>query len=236
MALPKMITPTYELEIPSTDEKIKFRPFLVKEEKILLLAMESGKPEDIVKAIKQIVNECTYKKLNVETMPMFDIEYIFMRVRGKSVGEKIQLSVICPDDEQTRVPVTVNLSDINVHMTADHTNEINITDDVKMFMRYPILKDMGNGFLDLNSAAKTFSIMEKCVDSIMYGDKTFNKIDMTDKELTDFIDSMTNEQIERVVDFFETMPKIRHGVNVTNPNTKVKSEVVLEGLENFLEY
>jgi hypothetical protein len=236
MALPKLNTPTYELVLPSTGEKVKYRPFLVKEQKVLMIAKETENYEDIANAVGNLVHSCTFGKIDAETSPMFDIEYIFMRVRGKSVGEKIQLSVICPDDEQTRVPVTVNLSDINVHMTADHTNEINITDDVKMFMRYPILKDMGNGFLDLNSAAKTFSIMEKCVDSIMYGDKTFNKIDMTDKELTDFIDSMTNEQIERVVDFFETMPKIRHGVNVTNPNTKVKSEVVLEGLENFLEY
>ena len=226
MALPKLNTPTYELVLPSTGEKVKYRPFLVKEQKVLMIAKETENYEDIANAVGNLVHSCTFGKIDAETSPMFDIEYIFMRVRGKSVGEKIQLSVICPDDEQTRVPVTVNLSDINVHMTADHTNEINITDDVKMFMRYPILKDMGNGFLDLNSAAKTFSIH--------YGDKIYNRVDITDKEMNDFIDSMSNAQLESVMNFFDSMPKLRHVIKVTNPNTKVKSEVVLEGLTSFL--
>ena len=201
-----------------------------------MIAKESEKYEDIANAVGNLVQNCTFGKVNAETSPMFDIEFIFMKVRAKSVGEKVDISVLCPDDEKTRVNIKINLEEVNVHMTADHTNEINITDDVKIFMRYPILKDMDNGFLDLDNAAKTFSIMEKCVDSIVYGDKTFNRIDMTEKELTDFVDSMTNSQIDGVVEFFETMPKIRHVVQVTNPKTKVKSEVVLEGLENFLEY
>jgi len=236
MTLPKLNTPTYELVLPSTGEKIKFRPFLVKEQKLLMIAKESEKYEDIANAVGNLVQNCTFGKVNAETSPMFDIEFIFMRIRGKSVGEKVDISVLCPDDEKTRVAIKVNLEEVDVHMTADHTNEINITDDVKIFMRYPILKDMDNGFLDLDNAAKTFSIMEKCVHSIVYGDKTFNRIDMTEKELTDFVDSMTNSQIDGVVEFFETMPKIRHVVEVTNPKTRVKSEVVLEGLENFLEY
>jgi len=236
MALPKLNTPTYELVLPSTGEKIKYRPFLVKEQKLLMIAKESEKYEDIANAVGNLVHSCTFGEINAETSAMFDIEYIFMKVRSKSIGEVVEISVLCPDDEKTRVPIKINLEEVNVHMTADHTNEINITDDVKIFMRYPILKDMDNGFLDLDNAAKTFMIMEKCVDSIVYGDKTFNRIDMTEKELTDFIDSMTSEQVEGVIEFFDTMPKIRHVVEVTNPNTKKKSEVVLEGLENFLEF
>tara|TARA_B100000424_G_C22826404_1_gene441748 strand:+ start:18 stop:728 length:711 start_codon:yes stop_codon:yes gene_type:complete len=236
MALPKLNTPTYELVLPSTGEKIKYRPFLVKEQKVLMIAKESEKYEDIANAVGNLVASCTFGKVNAETSPMFDIEFIFMRIRGKSIGEKVDISVLCPDDEKTRVPVKINLEEINVNMTVDHTNEVEITKDVKVIMRYPILKDMDNGFLDLDNAARTFMIMEKCVDSIIHGDKTFNRIDMTEKELTDFVDSMTTDQIDGIINFFDTMPKIRHVVEVTNPNTNKKSEVVLEGLESFLEF
>ena len=230
------MTKLYKIDSFYAKTKYKYHKYIKEKFLELIKQAPAEKYEDIANAVGNLVHSCTFGEINAETSAMFDIEYIFMKVRSKSIGEVVEISVLCPDDEKTRVPLKINLEDVNVHMTADHTNEINITDDVKIFMRYPILKDMDNGFLDLDNAAKTFMIMEKCVDSIVYGDKTFNRVDMTEKELTDFIDSMSTEQIEGVIKFFDTMPKIRHGVEVTNPNTRKKSEVVLEGLENFLEY
>ena len=233
MALPKLETPIYETELPSTGEKIKYRPFLVKEQKLLLLAQESKDTEETMQSMTQVINSCTFNKINTLTSPLFDIEYLFLRIREKSVGSKITIMVTCPDDNKTKVPVKMNLKDVNVQMTAGHTNEIKISKDIKIFMKYPLLSDIAKAE---NEGADTsvFSILQQCVHEVHHGDTIYHKVDMTDKDLEEFIDSFSTEQFELVTEFFETMPKLRHIVNVTNPNTKVKSEVVIEGLDSFL--
>tara|TARA_Y100000389_G_C17400452_1_gene485028 strand:- start:202 stop:909 length:708 start_codon:yes stop_codon:yes gene_type:complete len=234
MALPKLNTPTYELVLPSTNEKIKFRPFLVKEQKVLLIAQESNDDEQVANAMGHLVKECTFGKVNPDTAPMFDIEYLFLRIRGKAVGETVELNITCPDDEKTKVRTKVNLDEINVQMTAEHTNEIKLSDSIKMFLRYPLLSDMKGVIGDVGDIERVFAILKKCINEIHHGDKIYNRVDITDKELEEFIDSMTNDQLQTVMDFFDTMPKLRHAVKVTNPKTKVKSEVVVEGLQSFL--
>ena len=234
MALPKLNTPTYELVLPSSGEKIKYRPFLVKEQKILLIAQESNNDDEIANAMSNIVRTCTFDKIDPDTAPMFDIEYIFLKVRGKSVGETIDLNITCPDDDKTKVKVKVNLDDINCQMTMNHTNEIQLSDEVKMIFRYPVLKDMTGVLESKTDIERVFFILNKCVTEIHWGDKIYNRIDITEKEMNEFIESMSNAQLQKVMDFFDSMPKLRHSIKVTNPKTKVKSEVVVEGLQNFL--
>ncbi len=234
MALPQLQTPTYELVLPSTGEKIKFRPFIVREQKKLLIAQESGDDKVIADAIGDIVNSCTFGKIDPKSSPLFDIEFLFLRIRGKSVGETATLMVTCPDDEKTQVKVKMNIEDINVHMTADHTNIIQLNDDIKLYMRYPVLADMKDSILEGNMTDKVFDIMNTCIERIEWGEKTYQRVDMTKKELDDFIDSMNNEMLDNVIYFFDTSPKLRHVVQITNPKTNVKSEVSLEGLQNFL--
>jgi len=234
MALPKLQTPTYELVLPSTGEKIKFRPFIVREQKKLLIAQESGDDKVIADAIGDIVNSCTFGKIDPKSSPLFDIEFLFLRIRGKSVGETATLMVTCPDDEKTQVKVKMNIEDINVHMTADHTNVIQLNNDIKLYMRYPVLADMKDSILEGNMTDKVFDIMNTCIERIEWGEKTYQRVDMTKKELDDFIDSMNNEMLDNVIYFFDTSPKLRHVVQITNPKTNVKSEVSLEGLQNFL--
>ena len=234
MALPKLQTPTYELVLPSTGEKIKFRPFIVREQKKLLIAQESGDDKVIADAIGDIVNSCTFGKIDPKSSPLFDIEFLFLRIRGKSVGETATLMVTCPDDEKTQVKVKMNIEDINVHMTADHTNEIQLNDEIKLYMRYPVLADMRDTVLDGKLTDKVFSILNTCIEKIEWGEKIYNKSDITKKEIDDFIDSMNNEMLDNVLYFFDTSPKLRHVVQITNPKTNVKSEVSLEGLQNFL--
>ena len=235
MALPKLNTPTYELELPSTGEKIKYRPFLVKEQKILMMAQEGQDENEIAEAMGNLVSDCTFGKIDAKTAPMFDIEYIFLKVRGKSVGDKIEINVTCPDDEETAVPVTIDIEDIQVHMLEDHTNEVNISDDIKVVLRYPVLSDMKNVKASSNSVDRVFNVLNSCITSIHFGDDVYNKVDLTEKDINEFVDQFTSEQFDTMVKFFDTMPKMRHIVKVTNPKTKVTSEVVLEGLERFLE-
>ena len=235
MALPKLNTPTYELELPSTGEKIKYRPFLVKEQKILMMAQEGSDENEIAEAMGNLVSDCTFGKIDAKVSPMFDIEYIFLKVRGKSVGDKIELNVTCPDDEKTSAPVTIDIEEIQVHMLEDHTNEVNISDDIKVVLRYPVLSDMKNVKASSNSVDRVFNVLNSCITSIHFGDDVYNKVDLTEKDINEFVDQFTSEQFDTMVKFFDTMPKIRHIVNVTNPKTKVTSEVVLEGLESFLE-
>ncbi|MAG49150.1 baseplate protein [Candidatus Woesearchaeota archaeon] len=236
MALPKLQTPTYQLVLPSTNEKINYRPFLVREQKILLMAQESGKDEEIANAVSDLVSSCTFNKVDAQSSPLFDIEYVFLQIRSKSVGETTEVSVTCPDDKKTKVNVKLNLQDISVQMTANHSNEVQISDNVKMVFRYPLLGDMKGIIADgeNNQMSMVFGILSKCISEIHHGDKVFNRVDINDKELEEFIDSMSTSQLESVIQFFDTMPKLRHVVKVTNPNTKVKSEVVVEGLSNFL--
>ena len=234
MALPKLDTPTYRLTLPSTREEIQYRPFLIKEQKLLMIAQESEDDQQIADAVPSIVKSCTFDKIDANLVPMFDIEYIFLKIRGKSVGEKVQLNLTCPDDEKTTVPVEVNLEDVSVQMVADHTNEIQITDQVKLFLKYPILSDMKGLMGDTNETSQIFNMLNKCVQEIHFGDQIFNRVDISEKEITEFIDQMTSEQFESITNFFNTMPKLRHVIMVKNPKTQVESEVVVEGLASFL--
>lgn len=234
MALPKINTPTYELQLPSTGEIIKYRPFLVKEQKLLLIAQESGEEKQIANAMGELVNSCTFGKVNTKSAPMFDIEYLFLKIRGKSVGEKVKLNLICQDDGKTTVPYELNLEDVECQVQDDHSNEIQINEDIKIVFRYPLLNDLQNVKASAGDSEKTFHFMECCIDSIHSGDDVFQRIDIKDKELSDFIEQFTNEQFEKITQFFNTMPKLRHVVKVTNPKTKKKNEILLEGLESFL--
>ena len=233
MALPKLETPIYETELPSTGKKIKYRPFLVKEQKLLLIAQESKDTKETMQSMTQLIDSCTFNKINTLTSPLFDIEYLFLKIREKSVGSKITIMITCPDDNETKVPVKMDLKDVNVQMTAGHTNEIKISKDIKIIMKYPLLSDIAKVEIE-GSDNSVFSILQQCVHEIHHGDTIYHKVDMTDKDLEEFIDSFSTQQFELVTEFFETMPKLRHIVNVTNPNTKVKSEVVIEGLDSFL--
>ena len=233
MALPKLETPIYETELPSTGEKIKYRPFLVKEQKLLLIAQESKDTKETMQSMTQLIDACTFNKINTLTSPLFDIEYLFLKIREKSVGSKITIMITCPDDNETKVPVKMDLKDVNVQMTAGHTNEIKISKDIKIIMKYPLLSDIAKVEIE-GSDNSVFSILQQCVNEIHHGDTIYHKVDMTDKDLEEFIDSFSTQQFELVTEFFETMPKLRHVVNVTNPKTKVKSEVIIEGLDSFL--
>ena len=235
MALPKLKTPIYELEQPSTGEKIKYRPFLVKEQKTLMMAQESGDDKQIRDSLASLISGCTFEKIDPFAIPLFDIELLFLRIRGKSVGEKVDLNLLCPDDNKTRVNKTINLEDIDVNMKVGHTNEIKLTKKIKMVMKYPTLNDMTNITADANNVEDVFSLIKRCVHEIHDGEKVYNKIDMSDDELEEFIDSLTGEQFENLSNFFETMPKVQHSIEVTNPKTKKKGEVVIEGIQSFFD-
>ena len=232
--LPKLDTPTYRLTLPSTKEEIQYRPFLVKEQKLLMMAQESENENEIVDMVSQIVNACTFEKIDVDTSPMFDIEYIFLQIRGKSVREKIDLNITCPDDEKTSVPVQVDINDISVLMSEEHNNEIDLNNDIKMVFRYPLLKDVKGIPANTKDVDLIFYLLNSCIESISHGEEIYNRVDISEKELTEFIDSLTGEQFERITDFFQTMPKLRHVIPVKNPKTEVVSEVVVEGLASFL--
>ena len=222
MALPKLETPTYTLTLPSTGEEIKYRPFLVKEQKRLLLAQDSKDEDEVIDAMSALIKDCTFDGVNPKSCSLFDAEYIFLKVRGKSVGDK-----------ETMTPVTIDLSEVEVQMTDDHTNEVQVTDTVKMILRYPLLSDMK--VFKGKPEEMIFKALDSCITEIHFGEDIYNKKDISEKELNDFIDSLNTEQFENISKFFETMPKLRHVVEVTNPKTKVKGEILLEGLDSFLE-
>ena len=234
MALPKLTTPEYTLVVPSTGEEIKYRPFLVKEEKILLIALESEDQNQINDAVLNIVSECTFGKISGTDTPIFDMELAFVRIRGKSVGEKITLSLLCPDDEKTRVSYDLNLDDVDVHMTDDHTNIVELTDDISLVMKYPTVKDSYSiGDDEGSQTVKIFDMLKRCIVEIHDGEEIHNVIDVSKKELTEFFESMTQQQFELLQEFFNTMPKLRHTIEVKNPKTKKKNEILLEGLGDF---
>ena len=235
MALPILTTPTYELEVPSTDEKIKYRPFLVREEKILLIAMESGASEDIVQAVKSIVAECTFNKLNLGDMPMFDVEYIFLNIRAKSVGEISKLRLLCPDDNKTYTEVEVNLSEVLVQVEKDHTNKIELTDEMGIYMKYPTIDSFAKTGITEVTAANMLDVIGGCIIQIYEekGEKVYDPKDQTKKELEEFLESFTTQQFQDVQKFFDTMPKLKYEVQVTNPKTKKKNKIVLQGLNDF---
>jgi len=232
MALPKLDTVTYDLTLPSTGQKLEYRPFLVKEQKALLIAQESEDDKQIEKAFAQIINDCVLDDVDPYTLPMFDVEYIFLRIRGKSVGEKVKLNLLCPDDEKTRVDVEINLEEVDVQMSVGHTNTIKLSNDITMVMKYPCLKDM-TGFDDEGEITNIFEMVKRCVHEIRQGETVYNRVDISDKELDDFIGSMTTNNFEDITNFFNTMPKLIHVVEVKNPKTKKKTEIPIEGLQSF---
>jgi citrate lyase gamma subunit len=237
MPLPKIATPTYELELPSSGQTIKYRPFLVKEEKLLVIALESEDTKQITTAIKTVIKNCIETKgIKVETLPTFDIEYLFLNIRGKSVGEEIEVNIICPDDGETAVSVKIDVDDIKVQRNDEHENKIKLDSNLMMEMKYPSLDQFIKNNFDLanNSALEqSFELVASCVDKIYNEDEVWSAADVTKKELMEFLDQMNSNQFKQIEKFFETMPKLSHTVKVKNPNTEVESDVVLEGLSSF---
>jgi hypothetical protein len=237
MPLPKIATPTYELVLPSTEQKVKYRPFLVKEEKLLVIALESEDTKQITNAIKSVIKNCILTRgIKVESLPTFDIEYLFLNIRGKSVGEVIDVNIICPDDGETTVPIQINVDEIQVVKSDDHDTKIKLDDSLMMQMKYPSLDQFIKSnfdFTDDNAMEQSFELVAACVDQIFNEEEAWSTADVTKKELLDFLDQMNTSQFKQVEKFFETMPKLSHKVMVKNPETDVESEVVLEGLSSF---
>ena len=234
MALPKLETPTYTLLMPSTDEEIKFRPFLVKEQKRMLMAQESEDSTEMVDAVNQLIQDCTFNKVDTKKIAMFDAEYIFLQIRSKSVGSKVDVQVTCPDDKETKVPVNIDLDDIKVAMMEEHTNEIQLTPEIKIVFKYPLLSTFTKYTKSSDTAKMIFDLTADCIEEVHFNDEVTNKVDMSKKELDEFLESLSTEQFGMLVKFFETMPRLRHRIEVTNPKTEVTSEVMLEGIQSFL--
>ena len=237
MPLPKISTPTYELELPSSGQTVKYRPFLVKEEKVLVIALESEDNKQITNAIKAVLKSCIQTRgVKVENLPTFDIEYLFLNIRGKSVGEELEVNVICPDDEETQVKTTINLDDIQIEKDEKHTKQIKLDDNLMMEMKYPSLEQFIKNNFDFdekNQMDQSFELIATCIDKIYNEDEVWATADCTKKEVNDFLESMNSSQFKEIETFFETMPKLSHTIKVTNPKTKVESDVVLEGLASF---
>ena len=239
MPLPKIATPSYELELPSTGKTIQYRPFLVKEEKLLVIALESEDIKQITNAIKAVIRACILTKgVKVESLPTFDIEYLFLNIRGKSVGEDIDVNLICPDDNETEVSVSVNLDDIKVQKPEGHSNQIKLDNNLMMELKYPSLNEFIKNNFDPNDTSKnpmdqSFDLIGSCINKIYNQEEVWAAADCSKKEITDFLDSMNSSQFKEVEKFFETMPKLSHTLKVLNPKTKVESDVVLEGLASF---
>ena len=237
MPLPKIATPTYELELPSTGETIKYRPFLVKEEKLLVIALESEDTKQISTAIRAVIKNCILTRgIKVEQLPTFDIEYLFLNIRGKSVGEELEVNLICPDDGETQVAVTINLDDIKVKKSDTHSNRIQLADTIMMEMKYPSLDEFIKNNFDLKEQSamdQSFELIASCIGTIFTEDEVWAAADCTKKELNEFLESMNSSQFKDIEKFFETMPKLSHTVKVKNPKTKKESDVVIEGLASF---
>lgn len=237
MPLPKISTPTYELDLPSTGQTIQYRPFLVREEKLLVLALESENMKEISSAIKTVIKNCILSKgVKIESLPTFDIEYLFLNIRGKSVGEEIEVNVICPDDEDITVPVTISVDEIQVVKDKKHTNKIQVDDSIMMEMKYPSLNQFIKNNFDFsgsNLIDQSFDLVASCIDKVYQGDEVWSCADVTQKELMEFLDQFNTRQFQQIETFFETMPKLSHTVKIKNPKSGIESEVVLEGLANF---
>jgi len=237
MPLPKIATPTYELELPSSGKTIQYRSFLVKEEKLLVIALESEDTKQITTAIKAVIKACIKTRgVKVEALPTFDIEYLFLNIRGKSVGEDLDVNIICPDDKETEVKVNINLDDIQCKKNPDHTNKIKLDDNLMMEMKYPSLDEFIKSNFDLeekNQMDQSFDLIASCIDKIYNEEEVWASEDCTKKEMSEFLESMNSTQFKEIETFFETMPKLSHTIEVVNPNTKKKNEVVLEGLASF---
>ena len=237
MPLPTIVTPTYELELPSTGKKVKYRPFLVKEEKLLVLALETEDTKDISTAIKTVLKNCIQTRgVKVENLPTFDIEFLFLNIRGKSVGEEVEVNLIAPDDEETQVPVTISIDDIEIQKNKDHNNKVKLDESLVMEMKYPSLDQFIKSNFDFTeevSMDQSFDLIASCIDKIYNEEEVWSTADCTKKEVKDFLEQMNSMQFKEIEKFFETMPKLSHSVTFTNPKTKVESTVVLEGLSSF---
>ena len=236
MPLPKIATPTYELVLPSSGRKIKYRPFLVKEEKILIIALESQDQKQITNAVKSILSSCIITKgTKVDKLATFDIEYLFLNIRGKSIGENIDVMVTCPDDEKTQVSTTINIDDIKVQTSEDHQKDIKLDDTYSLRMKYPSLGEfVSSNFSGENIKVQdTFDLIASCIDQVYSEEESWTQEECTKKELNDFVESLNTNQFQEIEKFFETMPKLSHTVKIVNPNTKVENEIKLEGLQNF---
>jgi hypothetical protein len=232
MALPKLASAKFELTLPSTGEKVEYRPFLVKEEKALMIAQQAGKSEDIMRAVKDVITSCTFEKVDAEKLPIFDLEYIFINLRAKSVGEIVKLMVTCPDDNETKVQVDVDLTKIECHKEVGHDTNIRLTDEIGLIMDYPKVSSVTELDLD-NEMESTFEVIKSCVRQVYDSKDVYEKIDMDKNDLDEFIESMSHDQFEKVQEFFNTMPKVKHMIKVKNPKTGVDGDVVLEGMQSF---
>ena len=239
MSLPKINAPEYRLNIPSTDEEITYRPFLVKEEKLLLIAQETGDEKAQYVAIQNLIKNCVEQELAVEKLPMFDLEYIFLNIRAKSVGEIAKLKVICPDDEKTTVDVEVDLTKINIEMDEKHDARIHLTDNIGLLMSYPSLDIVQEHAVEAGTGDQAteslFNMIVECMYQVWEGEEVQDASDFSRKEKLEFIESLNHSQFEKIQNFFETMPALKHEIKVTNPNTKVKSTVTLQGIQSFFE-
>ena len=237
MPLPKIATPTYELVLPSTEETIQYRPFLVKEEKLLVIALESEDNKQITTAIKAVLKNCVLTKgIKVEQLPTFDIEFLFLNIRGKSVGEQLEVNIICPDDETTQVTVDIDLDDIQVERNDDHTKQIKLDENLMMEMKYPSLDQFIKNNFDFNESNQmdqSFQLIASCIDKIYNDEEVWATADCTKKEVNEFLEQMNSGQFKQIETFFETMPKLSHTIKVKNPKTEVENEIVLEGLAAF---
>ena len=237
MPLPTIATPTYELELPSTGKKVKYRPFLVKEEKLLVLALETENTKDISTAIKTVLKNCIQTRgVKVDNLPTFDIEYLFLNIRGKSVGEEVEVNLIAPDDEVTEVPVTINIDEIKVQKSEEHNKKVKLDETLVMEMKYPSLDQFIKSNFDFGeevSMDQSFDLIGSCIDKIYNEEEVWSTADCTKKEVKDFLEQMNSMQFKEIEKFFETMPKLSHNVTFTNPKTKVESTVLLEGLSSF---
>lgn len=241
MPLPKISTPTYELTLPSNKKKITYRPFLVREEKILILALESNSSVDITRAVKDVLKECVITRgVKVDLLPSFDIEYLFLNIRSKSVGESVELTVTCPDDETTQVECTINIEEIQVKIPENHTLEIKVDDSINLKMKYPSLQEfIDNNFNFTNTGnskdtiSKSFEIVASCIDMVYTKDESWSSGDVSKKEIVEWLETFDSIQFKKIEFFFDTMPKLTHTMLVKNPNTGVENEIVLEGLSSF---
>ena len=237
MPLPTISTPTYELTLPSSNRKIKYRPFLVKEEKILILAMESQDTKQIARSVKDVIAKCIITRgIKVEKLSTFDIEYLFLNIRGKSVGEQIEVMVTCPDDGKTQVPMSINIDSIKIQKDEKHSTDITLDDTYTLRMKYPSLNEfIKNNFGSVENMGvdDTFDLIASCIDQVYSDEESWTSDECTKKELSDFVESLNSSQFKLVENFFLTMPKLSHKIKVTNPNTKVESDVTIEGLQSF---
>lgn len=232
MALPKLDTPTYQLELPSNQQVIKYRPFLVKEQKILMMAQDADNKKDTYDMLSDIVDGCTFNSVDIKTMPVFDFEYLFLKIRCKSVGESAEISVLCPDDNKTRVPITVNLDEIDVQVEDNHNNVIAVNDSIKIIMRYPTINDI-RGINEIDTTNNVMNLLKSCIHEVHDGDNIHSMIDVTRAEIDEFTDSLPTDVFEKISVFFDTMPQLTHVVEVDNPETGAKNEIVIQGMESF---